>query len=255
MRPDRPRGVPKAVRVLILGGTAEARELATTCAAKPGVEPVSSFAGVISAPRPPAGAVRTGGFGGPGGLADHLRAERYDAVVDATHPFAVTISQSAVEATAAIGVPLLVLRRSGWTARVGDDWRRVPDLPAAVDLLPRLGERVFLTVGRRAVAAFAGVDPCWFLSRSIEPPAPPVPGRLTVLLDRGPFVVDGERALLAEHRIDVLVTRDSGGADAKLTAARERGIPVVLVDRPPPPGGATIVDTAEQAYDWLRRHR
>jgi precorrin-6A/cobalt-precorrin-6A reductase len=253
MRPDQPERTP--VRVLILGGTAEARELATICAAEPGLEAVTSLAGVISDLRLPPGAVRTGGFGTAGGLADHLRANRFDAVVDATHPFAASITRSAVEAAATTGVPLLVLRRPGWTAQAGDDWRRVPTLSAAAGVVGGLGGRVFLATGRRGVAAFAGVDGCWFLSRSIEPPVPPVPARLTVLLDRGPFTVDGERALLAEHRIDVLVTKDSGGADAKLTAARDRGIPVVMVDRPPPPPAATVVGTVARVHAWLLSHR
>jgi precorrin-6A/cobalt-precorrin-6A reductase len=236
--------------VLILGGTTEARELAAACAGQHGIETVSSLAGVVRAPRPPVGEMRTGGFGGVDGLADYLRAGRIGAIVDATHPFATAITGSAVEAATATRVPLIVLRRPGWAAQPGDAWHRVPSLEVAAALLPGLGERIFLTTGRRRVDAFAVVPGCWFLARSVEPPEP-VPDNVTVLLDRGPFTVDGERELLAAHRIDVLVTKDSGGADAKLTAARELGVAVVMVDRPPVPVDARVVDTVSAASAWL----
>ena len=240
-------------RVLVLGGTTEGRALATACAGLSDLEVISSLAGRTTSPLLPPGEVRIGGFGGIAGLAAYLREHRIDAIVDATHPFAQTMTTHAVAAAEQTELPLLVLRRPGWTAQPGDLWHRVPGLPAAAALLPALGERTFLTTGRQSIAAFAGVDACWFLSRSVEPPAPPLPVRLEVLLDRGPFTLDGERALLAEHRIDVLVTKDSGGTTAKLDAARERGLPVVLVDRPPLPAGVTEVPTVAAALDWLRR--
>ncbi|MEU7904549.1 cobalt-precorrin-6A reductase [Actinoplanes sp. NPDC049118] len=241
------------MRVLVLGGTTEGRALASTCAAVPGLEVISSLAGRTSAPLLPAGEVRIGGFGGVDGLVAYLRAESVDAVVDATHPFAATITGNAAAASSLAGVPLLVLRRPGWAERPGDVWHRVATLPAAAAALPALGERVFLTTGRQGLAAFAGVDACWFLSRSVQAPVAPVPRRLEVLLDRGPFTAEGERALLARHRIDVLVTKDSGGSAAKLDAARERGIPVVMVDRPPLPRSVTVAATVEAAAEWLRR--
>jgi precorrin-6A/cobalt-precorrin-6A reductase len=242
------------LRLLILGGAGDARALAAAAVDLPGVDVTSSLAGRTTVPQLPPGRVRIGGFGGPDGLAAYLRAEQIDAVIDATHPFAATMTANAVAAAATTGVPLLVLRRPGWSERPGDAWRRVPTLDAAAAILPSLGERVFLTTGRQGIAAFARVDRCWFLARSVEPPDPPVPARLTVLLDRGPFPLDAERALLAEHRIDVLVSKDSGGtaAAAKLTAARERGIPVVLIDRPALPAGARSVETADEAVSWLR---
>ncbi|HEX9999153.1 MAG TPA: cobalt-precorrin-6A reductase [Actinoplanes sp.] len=213
---------------------------------------ISSLAGRTSSPLLPAGEVRIGGFGGAGGLTGYLRERRIDALIDATHPFAARISAHAAAAAAVTGVPLLVLRRPGWSAGPGDDWYRVPDLAAAAALLPTLGERVFLTTGRQGIDAFAGCDG-WFLARSVEPPQPPLPRRLEVLLDRGPFDLDSERRLLAEHRIDVLVSKDSGGADGKLVAARERRIPVVLVDRPPATPAADTAATVAEAADWLRR--
>jgi precorrin-6A/cobalt-precorrin-6A reductase len=243
-------------RVLVLGGTAEARALAAELvgAAVGGADlsVVSSLAGRVRDPALPVGEVRIGGFGGPTGLAAYLRAARVAAVVDATHPFAAAITASAVAATGAEGVPLLVLRRPGWTPAPGDDWRWVPSLAAAADALADLGERVFLTTGRHGLAVFAGLRRHWFLVRAVDPPEPPVPPRMEVLLDRGPYTLDGERALLAEHRIEVLVTKDSGGSltVAKLAAARERGIPVVVQQRPPAPDAPTAADVAG-AVRWL----
>ncbi|GAA4553500.1 cobalt-precorrin-6A reductase [Pseudonocardia xishanensis] len=229
-------------RVLILGGTSDARALAGLL---PGA--VSSLAGRVRAPVLPPGEVRVGGFGGIDGLVDYLRAERITHVVDATHPFAARMTAHAAEACAATGVPLVILRRPGWSSVPGDRWIRVPSLPAAADLVPRLGSRVFLTTGRQDLATFAGLDP-WFLVRSVDPPDPPVPHRMLSLLDRGPFTVEGERALLREHAIDLLVTKDSGGpTGAKLTAARELGVPVIMVDRPPLPPGVPVVRTPEEA--------
>jgi precorrin-6A/cobalt-precorrin-6A reductase len=293
MRPHQPERIPPVIRVLILGGTAEARDLAAGAAADPHLDVISSLAGATRSPQLPAGDVRIGGFGGTDRLAAFLRDERIGAVIDATHPFAATITASAVAAAASAEVPLMVLRRPGWTQpsgaphprggsqRPGAGWRRVPSLEAAAALLPELGERVFLTTGRRSLAAFADIDGCWFLSRSVDPPARlesaqlesaqlesaqlesaqlesaqprpvrSVPRRLVTLLDRGPFTVEAERALLRKHRIDVLVTKDSGGSDAKLTAAGELSIPVVMVDRPPPPPGIRVVTTVDEAHAWL----
>jgi len=233
--------------ILILGGTGEARRLAGLL---PG-EVVSSLAGRVSDPRLPVGEVRVGGFGGVSGLVEWLRANGVTAVVDATHPFAAGITANAVAATAVAGVPLLVLRRPGWVQGPGDDWRWVDSLEDAAVDLP--GERVFLTTGRQDIGVFAGVDR-FFLARSVEPPEPPVPQRIHVVLERGPFTVDGEVALMREHAIDVLVTKDSGGeqTSAKLVAARTLGIPVVVVRRPPAPAAPTV-ETVDAAVEWVRR--
>ncbi|GAB7052061.1 cobalt-precorrin-6A reductase [Catenuloplanes indicus] len=241
------------MRVLILGGTAEARTLAAALVALPGLAVVSSLAGRTSTPLLPPGEVRIGGFGGAAGLAAWLRASRVDAVVDATHPFAAVISASAVRACHDVGVPLLVLRRPGWTERAGDDWRRVPSIAEAAAVLPGVGRRALLTTGRQTLAAFAGLDRVWFLVRAVEPPEPPVPARMTVLLERGPFTADGEEALLRAHRIDVVVTKDSGSpaVAAKLDAARLLRLPVVMVDRPPVSPGVPSVATAPDAVAWV----
>ncbi|WP_431917431.1 cobalt-precorrin-6A reductase [Nonomuraea jabiensis] len=239
-------------RVLILGGTAEARALAAELSGG-GVHVVSSLAGRVSNPRLPVGEVRKGGFGGADGLAAWLAAERIDALVDATHPFAARMTASATEAAARTGVPLLVLRRPGWREGPGDTWRRVPSLHAAA---AQLGDpvRVFLTTGRRSLPVFTGLAGVWLLARSVDPPEPPVPDNVHVLLDRGPYTVEGERALIREHRLDVLVTKDSGGpmTTAKLVAARELGLPVIMVDRPPLPTGVRLVETAAEAAAWAQ---
>ncbi|MFF1833564.1 cobalt-precorrin-6A reductase [Streptomyces sp. NPDC058231] len=243
------------MHVLVLGGTTEARRLAESLdgALPAGSRVTSSLAGRVAAPRLPPGEVRVGGFGGAEGLAEWLRTHRVDALIDATHPFAGTISFHAASAAAAAHVPLLALRRPGWVASDGDRWHPVGSLAEAADVLPGLGQRVFLTTGRMGLAAFAGLGTQWFLMRSVDAPDGPCPARMEVLLDRGPFTLDGERELIRRHRIDVLVTKDSGG-DAtapKLTAAREAGIPVVVVRRPPVPEGVPVAGTPDLALDWL----
>ncbi len=240
------------LRVLLLGGTGEARALAARLAGRAEFDVVSSLAGRVAEPLLPEGRTRVGGFGGAGALAAWLVAERVGAVVDATHPFAAGISASAAEAARRTGVPLLVLRRPGWTEGPGDDWRRVPSLAAAAGALP--GERVFLTTGRTGLAAFAGDRDRWFLLRSVDPPEPPAPPRMEVLCARGPYTVDGELALMRRHAVDVVVTKDSGGdlTSAKLTAARTLGLPVVMVDRPPP-ADAPAVASVDEALTWLER--
>jgi precorrin-6A/cobalt-precorrin-6A reductase len=228
--------------ILILGGTGEARELAARVP-----HAVSSLAGRVSAPRLPVGEVRVGGFGGVDGLAQWLRDNRVDAVVDATHPFARQITAHAFEACALVGVPLLILRRPGFTAR--DGWQWEDSVASAARNLP--GSRVFLTTGRQDLAEFAACEQ-WFLARMVEPPEPPMPQRIEVLLSRGPFTVDGELELMRSREIDVLVTKDSGGAmtSAKLEAAEQLGIPVVIVRRPPMPAAKTVA-TVRDALAWL----
>ncbi|MET8979335.1 cobalt-precorrin-6A reductase [Streptomyces sp. NPDC004539] len=240
------------MHVLILGGTGEARRLAELLTGR-ALRVTSSLAGRVAAPRLPPGEVRIGGFGGADGLAAWLREREVDAVVDATHPFAGTISFNAALAAAATRVPLLALRRPGWVPGEGDDWHEAGSLEDAATLLPALGRRVFLTTGRMGLAAFADLDDLWFLVRSVDAPEPPHPARMEVLLDRGPFSLAGERELLLRHRIDVVVTKDSGGAATapKLAAARQAGVPVVVVRRPPVPEGVPTVAEPEQAVRWL----
>ncbi|MFC9556502.1 cobalt-precorrin-6A reductase [Rhodococcus sp. NPDC056960] len=240
-------------RILILGGTGEARALAGALADMPGVEAVSSLAGRVRAPRLPVGDVRVGGFGGADGLAEWLRGHRVDAIVDATHPFAARITTNAADAADRCGIPLVVLRRPAWSSRPGDNWVDAANLAAAAGQLPDLGTRVFLTIGRQEVDAFAGLYAQWFLVRAIDPPDVAMPPQSTLLLARGPFAVADEIALMREHRIDVLVTKNSGGTqtDAKLDAARELGVPVLMVRRPPLPSAAATVEDIAGAVEWI----
>ncbi|MFC1420508.1 cobalt-precorrin-6A reductase [Streptacidiphilus cavernicola] len=253
--------------VLVLGGTGEARLLAAALVREPGVAVTSALAGRVAEPRLPRGRVRIGGFGGADGLAAWLREQDVAAVVDATHPFAARISANAVRAAAGAGIPLLALRRPGWTATEGDRWHPADSAAEAAELLPGLlreaagtpeaAGRVFLTTGRMGLAEFAGraeLARRFVLLRAVERPEQPLPPAWRLLLDRGPFTLDGERALLREHRIDVLVTKDSGGAAtaAKLTAAREAGLPVVLLRRPPAPPGVRTVPDPDAAVRLLR---
>lgn len=237
--------------VAILGGTGEARELAAVLAGHRATRVISTLAGRVRQPRLPVGEVRVGGFGGPQGLADWLAAEKVTAVVDATHPFAERISAAAAKAARYAGIPLVLLRRPGWTPGPGDDWHWADSLPEVATMLPGLGRRVFLTTGRQGLAAFARSDR-WFLIRCVDPPGLPLPVRKELILARGPYTVDGERDLMATHDIDLLVTKDSGGdlTAAKLTAARELRVPVVVVRRPTPPD-VPIVATVDEALSWL----
>jgi len=245
------------VKILILGGTREARDIAETVTGDQRLAIVSSLAGRVRDPVLPVGPVRVGGFGGVDGLRGWLAANDIDAVVDATHPFAGTISAHAAAAATARGLPVLHVRRPGWQAGPDDRWIRVPGMAAAAEAVAELGPRIFLTIGRQEVAAFADLTRQWFLIRAIDPPTAALPPEHELLLARGPFAVEDEMRLLTGRRIAALVTKDSGGelTAAKLAAARACHIPVVMIDRPPLPAGAAIAESAAAAVDWLRTVR
>lgn len=240
------------MHVLILGGTTEARELAVALTGA-GVRVTTSLAGRVSRPAALPGEVRVGGFGGAAGLADWLRAHPVDAVVDATHPFAARITANASRATTQTAVPLLLLSRPGWRATPDDRWHDTPSLQEAATLLPTLGTRALLTTGRLGLAAFAEITDVHLLIRTVEPPDLPLPPNSETLLARGPFTLENELTLLRTHRIDVLVTKDSGGTatSPKLTAARDLGLPVIVVRRPPAPEGAAVTGEVGGALEWL----
>ncbi|GIF66644.1 precorrin-6A reductase [Asanoa ishikariensis] len=245
--------MPQAT-VLILGGTTEARELAGLLVGD-NLTVVTSYAGRTTDPRKPPGETRSGGFGGAAGLRDWLAARRPAILVDATHPFAETVS---AHAAAVHGVPRLRLARPGWTEAPGDRWLRVASLDRAADLLPVTGHRALITTGRQRIATFTTHPACaglpLLLVRCVEPPEDDdLPGNVHLVLDRGPFTLDHERDLLEAHEIDVVVAKDSGGGAtrAKLDAARERGIPVILVDRPRTVAMPTV-PTPTEAAAWVR---
>jgi precorrin-6A/cobalt-precorrin-6A reductase len=240
--------------VLVLGGTTEGYELGRTLNDMPGVRAVSSLAGRTAAPRLPVGEVRIGGFGGAPGLAAYLRENDIGAIIDATHPFAATMGQNAASGCEQAGVPLLRLERPAWRAGAGDKWIEVEDWDEAARVVGRDAGRVLLAVGRQELDAFAALDHVWFLLRSVDMPNPLPPFRQAeVLLARGPFDLTGERELLTARRIDTIVCKNSGGsgADAKLVAARELGIRVVMRRRPQRPDVTTVHSTID-AVAWLR---
>ncbi len=193
-------------------------------------------------------AASAGAAGVAGGLAGWLRAEQVTAVVDATHPFAAAISAHAALACASSRTPLLRLLRPPWTAGPGDDWREAGSLEAAAELLPSAGRRAFLTIGRQGLHVFAPLDQTWFLIRCATPPAGPLPAARHVIVARP----GNERAIMTEHRIDVLVTKNSGGAltAGKLTAANQLGLPVVMIRRPPLADVRTCSSPGD-AVSWL----
>jgi precorrin-6A/cobalt-precorrin-6A reductase len=236
--------------ILVLGGTAEARSLAQALD-DGGLDVITSLAGRVSNPRLPLGQVRIGGFGGPEALGRWLSDNGVTCVIDATHPFAARISASAAHACAIASVPLLRLERPAWSPRPGDRWTRVTDLESAAALTAG-NHRAFLTTGRQGLEAFATVANSWFLIRCVDPPEPPLPPHYELLLDRGPYTLEGELELIDRHRIDLIVTKDSGGAmtEAKLDAARERGLPVVVVERPSRPDVETV-ETVREAISWV----
>lgn len=244
-----------SMRLLILGGTSEARALAAATMARFGarLDVITSLAGRTQSPARPAGRVRVGGFGGAGGLAEYLRAERIGLMVDATHPFATRIKANARAASAAAEVPLVALDRPQWRTEAGDRWIVVEDAAGAARAAKALGRRIWLTLGASGLADFAALTDKWFLVRRVDPPETRVnlPNH-EIIVGRGPFSEDDERAIIVRYRIDALVTKASGGqaSAAKLAAARSAGIPVVMIRRPDAPCGATV-DSVEAALDWL----
>jgi len=235
-----------------LGGTSEASALARALAGA-GMDAVFSYAGRTGARAAQPLPVRVGGFGGIPGLVRYLRDEAITHIVDATHPFAAQMSSHAVAASAETGVPLVALERAPWLPGAGDSWTRVPDTEAAVAALPDRPSRVFLAIGRQTLAPFAAAPQHRYLLRFVDPPeAPPPLPDAEVIVDRGPFTPEGDLVLLREHEIDVVVSKNAGGsgARAKLDAARELGLPVVMIDRPPVPERPRV-DSVEAVMRWL----
>ncbi|KHL19362.1 precorrin-6A/cobalt-precorrin-6A reductase [Mumia flava] len=241
--------------VLLLGGTAEARALAGALR-DAGIAATSSLAGRVSDPRLPVGDVRVGGFGGAGGLAAYLRETDVDAVVDATHPFAVGISANAVAASARTGIPLLRFVRPGWSDHPdAETWTWVADHAAAARTAAGLGSRVLITTGRQALGIFVPVlREAPVLARVVDLPDLVPPPSWEIRRDRGPYDLDGEVRLMREHGTEVLVTKDSGGSytAAKLDAAREVGAAVVVVRRPAWTGTGPTVTSVGDAVAWAR---
>jgi precorrin-6A/cobalt-precorrin-6A reductase len=245
------------MRVLILGGTTEGSALAQALAQDARFSCILSYAGRTRAPRLPSVPCRIGGFGGVDGLVAWLRAHDTDAVVDATHPFAAQITRNSVEACTQTGTALLRVERPAWQPEPGDRWRVVPDMQAAVRELGTQPRRVLLTIGQKDLAPFQAAPWHHYLVRAVDPPPPEaLPPGAKVITATGPFTEAEERVLLADRKIEVLVTKNSGGSAtrAKLDAARALGCEVVMIARPEAGGVASVADV-QSALDWLaHRH-
>jgi precorrin-6A/cobalt-precorrin-6A reductase len=238
--------------ILILGGTTEASALVAALAQR-GERATLSYAGRVANPKPQPVPIRVGGFGGTAGLEQYLREYDVTHLIDATHPFAATMSAHAVTAGRAAGVPLLALTRPAWMPVAGDSWRHVADIDAAVAALAGPARRVMLALGRMHVAAFQQQPQHHYLLRFVDAPVtPPTLQRHTLVVDRGPFDVAGDRRLLQSHAIERIVCKNAGGsgAEAKLIAARQLGVPIVMIDRPALPPRAEA-HTIAAVFDWL----
>jgi precorrin-6A/cobalt-precorrin-6A reductase len=239
--------------VLILGGTTEGRLLGERLAKRGDLDVTLSLAGRTAAPVPHAVPVRIGGFGGAAGLADYLAAERIDALIDATHPYAAVISQNAAVAARDSAVPFVALRRAPWHAVADDRWIEVNDTSAAVRAIGKPSRSVFVALGRNELAPFTGAPQHRYLVRSVDPVDPPLPlPHVAYVTARGPFSEANDRALMVEHGIEVVIAKNSGGGAAygKIVAARALGIDVILLRRPPA-SAEPAVETIEDAIAWL----
>jgi precorrin-6A/cobalt-precorrin-6A reductase len=241
-------------RILILGGTTEARGLAERLAARPDLDITLSLAGRTIAPVAPPVPVRSGGFGGAAGLADYLRRERIDALIDATHPYASAMSANAAAAAGSAGIPLVALRRPPWPRMDGDRWTPVSDIGAAVAALGRAPRRVFVALGRNELVPFSAAPQHYYLIRSVDPVVPPLPlPQADYITGRGPFSEAEDRALLRANRIEAIVAKNSGGAATygKIAAARALGLDVIMLRRPALPDVPAVatVDEALTALD------
>jgi len=240
-------------RVLILGGTTEARQLAERLARRADLEIVVSLAGRTKSPAPQTAPVRTGGFGGAAGLADYLVKESIAAMIDATHPYANVISANANSAARQSGVPLIALRRPPWCAVAGDRWTEAADVAGAVRILRDRSRRVFAALGRNELAPLTAAPQHFYLIRSVDLVEPPLPlPRAAYVTGRGPFSEADERALLVSRGIEIIIAKNSGGAATygKIAAARALGLEVIMLRRPVPPV-APAVETVEEAIAWL----
>jgi precorrin-6A/cobalt-precorrin-6A reductase len=246
-------------KVLILGGTGEALDLAKRLAAMPEISVVTSLAGRTRDPTLPPGAVRVGGFGGVEGLVAYLGENGISLLINATHPFAAAISENALAAHRQSGVPLLRLLRPAWCKQADDTWIMAPSIQGAAAICRWLGKRVLLAVGRQEMAAFADLPRAHFFVRMVDPPEAPLPlVSAEVIVAKGPFALADERRLLLGRQIDLVITKNSGGdaTFAKIAAARELSVPVVMIERPEIAlrPGSDAVESAAAALDWVSAH-
>jgi precorrin-6A/cobalt-precorrin-6A reductase len=230
-------------RILILGGTTEARQLAVELARRADCDSLLSLAGRTAEPMAQPVPTRSGGFGGSDGLAEFVKAENFDLLIDATHPFAARISHNAAVAAGRTGIPFFALRRSAWKQQPGDRWTGVRSVAEAVEALGATPKRIFLAIGRQEAFHFEGAPLHHYLIRSVDPVMP----RLDIpqahyILATGPFEEEAERELLMENRIELIVAKNSGGSATygKIAAARALGIAVIMVERQQPDDVRTV---------------
>ena len=242
------------MRVLILGGSTESSGLSRLLAGDRRFDTTLSLAGRTLKPRAQPVRTRTGGFGGADGLAAWLTQQSIEAVVDATHPYADQISANAVAACGRLGLPLATILRPAWQAVTGDNWLAVSNAEAAADALGPQPRRVFLSLGRLELGAFASAPQHHYVARSIEPPDVALPPDIDLILDRGPFDEQAETELLTREKIDVIVSKNSGGAATypKIAATRKLGVPVVMIARPVKVHDHAVTHPAE-VVAWLER--
>jgi len=240
--------------VLILGGTGEARQLAQVLVREPALRVTLSLAGRTAAPRAQAGEVRIGGFGGAEGLARYIRENGVCVLVDATHPFAARISENAALAAEETGTPLVALERPPWQPVEGDRWIEAESVGHAAEILGKTPRRVFLAIGRQELLPFRGGPQHFYIVRSVDPADPEeTPPNAQFILERGPFDETAERALLENHRVDIIVAKNSGGEATygKIAAARVLGLPVIMIRRPRPFAKGSVA-TVEEATNRVR---
>ncbi|WP_298720588.1 cobalt-precorrin-6A reductase [uncultured Ferrovibrio sp.] len=252
--------MPRKRKLLLLGGTGEALRLARELEGNSRVHCISSLAGRTEEPVRPPGEVRIGGFGGVPGLTTYLMNEAIEMVLDATHPFASQIARNAHDACLKLGIPRAKLVRPPWSPSPGDRWTIMPSISAAATFLRfHPARRIFLTLGRQELGPFVPLgeegerngSARWFLTRMIDPPGDGIRlPRGEIVLGRGPFQPEEEKALMQKHQIDMLVTKNSGGAAGKIAAAAELHLPVLMIDRPPLPPGE-ILDSVGAALAWI----
>jgi precorrin-6A/cobalt-precorrin-6A reductase len=244
------------MRVLILGGTTEASALAKLLAGDPRFKATLSFAGRTAAPQSQPIEIRVGGFGGADGLVRYIEEQAIEAVIDATHPYAPRISANAVVACRRAGVALATIIRPAWQPQAGDKWETAPTVVAAALAIGKTPRYVFLALGRQELHAFAAIAQHHYIARLIDQPQGARPPNLVLLQQRGPFDFDAELRLLKERKIEVIVSRNSGGSATypKIEAARALRLPVIMISRPVKPAGH-IVRSAEEAVAWLGHER
>ena len=240
------------IKILILGGTSEASAPASAVA-KRGLPAIFSYAGRVATPKPQPLPTRIGGFGGVSGLAAFVARERITHIVDATHPFAAQMSTNVLAAAAQCGVKATALTRPAWRPVNGDQWQSVASINEAVSALAGPPQRVLLAIGRMHLAAFTAQPQHHYVLRLVDRPTSPLPlADVSTVIDRGPFTLEGDLALLETQRIQRIVCKNAGGegAASKLTAARTLGLPIVMIERPALPPRHEV-HRIDDVFSWL----